>query len=37
MKFKTDENLPVEVVGLLQHEGHDALSVVGQQLADILT
>lgn len=33
MKFKTDENLPVEVVELLQREGHDALSVVDQQLA----
>lgn len=33
MKFKTDENLPLEVVDLLRQEGHDALSVVDQQLA----
>ncbi len=33
MKFKTDENLPVEVADLLRQEGHDALSVVDQQLA----
>lgn len=33
MKFKTDENLPVEVVDLLRQEGHDALSVVDQLLA----
>ena len=33
MKFKTDENLPVEVVDLLRQSGHDALSAVDQQLA----
>lgn len=33
MKFKADENLPVEVVDLLRQEGHDALSVTDQQLA----
>ena len=33
MKFKTDENLPVEVVGLLRQAGHDAQSVMDQQLA----
>ena len=33
MKFKTDENLPVEVLDLLRQEGHDALSVADQQLA----
>lgn len=33
MKFKTDENLPVEVAHLLRQEGHDALSVIDQQLA----
>ena len=33
MKFKTDENLPVEVVDLLRQAGHDALSVMDQQLA----
>lgn len=33
MKFKSDENLPIEVVDLLRQEGHDALSVMDQQLA----
>lgn len=33
MRFKTDENLPVEVVDLLRQEGHDAQSVIDQQLA----
>ena len=33
MKFKTDENLPVEVVDLLRQKGHDAESVMDQQLA----
>lgn len=33
MNFKTDENLPVEVADLLRQQGHDALSVVDQQLA----
>ncbi len=33
MKFKTDENLPREVVGLLRQEGYDTLSVVDQQLS----
>ena len=33
MKFKTDENLPVEVDELLRQDGHDSLSVVDQQLA----
>ena len=32
MKFKTDENLPVEVVDVLYEHGHDAISVVEQQL-----
>lgn len=32
MKFKTDENLPAEVVDLLRREGHDAMSAVDQQL-----
>lgn len=32
MKFKVDENLPVQVVVLLQQAGHDALSVLDQQL-----
>jgi len=33
MNFKTDENLPLEVVDLLRREGHDVLSVVDEQLA----
>ena len=32
MKFKVDENLPVEVVKLLEDDGHDALTVLGQNL-----
>lgn len=32
MKFKVDENLPVEVKVLLNKAGHEALSVVDQQL-----
>jgi predicted nuclease of predicted toxin-antitoxin system len=33
MKFKIDENLPVEVVFALSDHGHDAISVVDQNLA----
>ena len=33
MKFKTDENLPREVVDLLTQHGHDAVSVHDQSLA----
>jgi predicted nuclease of predicted toxin-antitoxin system len=33
MKFKTDENLPVEVVTVLCDHGHDAISVIDQNLA----
>jgi len=33
MNFKTDENLPIEVADLLRRAGHDASSVVDQQLA----
>ena len=33
MKFKIVENLPVEVVAVLRNHGHDAMSVVEQQLA----
>jgi predicted nuclease of predicted toxin-antitoxin system len=33
MKFKADENLPLEVVDILRKDGHDALSVIDQQLA----
>lgn len=32
MKFKTDENLPAEVVTALCDHGHDAISVVEQNL-----
>lgn len=32
MKFKTDENLPVDVAELLRAAGHDAETVVEQQL-----
>lgn len=31
MKFKTDENLPVEVADDLRQTGHDALTVADQQ------
>ena len=33
MKFKIDENLPVEVVELLRKAGYDALTVTEQHLA----
>lgn len=33
MKFKVDENLPVAVVTILCDQGHDAISVVDQNLA----
>ena len=32
MRFKIDENLPVEVAELLRAAGHDALTVLDQQL-----
>lgn len=32
MRFKTDENLPVEVSLRLSKEGHDAISALDQQL-----
>ncbi len=32
MQFKVDENLPVELADLLYQAGHDALTVVGQDL-----
>jgi predicted nuclease of predicted toxin-antitoxin system len=32
MRFKVDENLPVQVVDLLRDAGHDALSVLDQGL-----
>jgi predicted nuclease of predicted toxin-antitoxin system len=33
MKFKTDENMPVEAADDLRQAGHDALTVADQQLA----
>jgi hypothetical protein len=33
VKFKTDENLPVEMVEILARHGHEALSVIDQSLA----
>ena len=33
MKFKTDENLPLEVLQVLRQKGHDVLSVADQHLA----
>jgi predicted nuclease of predicted toxin-antitoxin system len=32
LKFKVDENMPVEVAALLAQAGHDALTVADQQL-----
>jgi len=32
MRFKIDENLPVEVLGLLRNRGHEAMTVVDQRL-----
>jgi predicted nuclease of predicted toxin-antitoxin system len=32
MRFKIDENLPVEVAELLRHAGHDALTMWDQHL-----
>ncbi|OQX62348.1 MAG: hypothetical protein B5M51_06280 [Anaerolinea sp. 4484_236] len=32
MKFKIDENLPIEVAERLRQEGHDALTVIEQYL-----
>lgn len=33
MKFKTDENMPVEAADDLRQAGHDAVTVADQQLA----
>jgi predicted nuclease of predicted toxin-antitoxin system len=33
MRFKTDENLPIELTQLLRQHQHDALSVQDQQMA----
>ena len=32
MKFKIDENLPIEIANLFKEDGHDALTVLGQHL-----
>lgn len=32
MKFKIDENLPLELVNLLNAAGHDVASVLGQEM-----
>ena len=32
LKFKVDENLPGEAAGLLASAGHDAVTVMGQQM-----
>ena len=32
MRFKTDENLPAEVADLLADAGHDASSILGQDM-----
>ena len=32
MKFKIDENLPVEIVKLLEDNGHNAVTVLEQNL-----
>jgi len=32
MRFKLDENLPLELMDLFNGEGHDATSVLGQEL-----
>ncbi|HYO14334.1 MAG TPA: DUF5615 family PIN-like protein [Thermoanaerobaculia bacterium] len=32
MRFKTDENLPIELADLLRKAGHDAMSVVDQHM-----
>jgi hypothetical protein len=36
MKFKVDENLPIEVVRMLEDNGHDALTVLDQNLGGAL-
>ncbi len=33
MKFKIDENLPVEIAELLKQEGYDAMTVIEQNLS----
>lgn len=36
MRFKVDENLPVEAVGALREAGHDALSIHDHQMVGSL-
>jgi len=36
MRFKTDENLPIDIAELLRQLGHDALSVREQGLAGVV-
>ena len=33
MKFKVDENLPVELAEFLRNEGYDAITVIEQNLS----
>jgi predicted nuclease of predicted toxin-antitoxin system len=35
MKFKVDQNLPIEFATILQQAGHDALTVFQQQLGGV--
>ena len=35
MRFKTDENLPVEIAALLRQQGHDAITVGDEGLAGV--
>ncbi len=35
MRFKTDENLPVEIAELLSQHGHDAITVAAQGLGGV--
>ena len=37
MKFKIDENLPIDVAVLLGQAGYDAATVIGQSLGGSLT
>jgi predicted nuclease of predicted toxin-antitoxin system len=33
MRFKIDENLPIEVAGVLRDAGHDAMTIVDQRMS----
>ena len=35
MRFKTDENLPMEIAELLRQQGHDALTIADEGLAGV--